>query len=263
MFKATQPVSAEAGAGLQSYKPQSGGLCHLTEWVPPPLTEHSHSPVSGRWGLSRGSSGSGESKHPGTWLDSRTHELKGTPHVVVEPQFPHRCLLSARTALLALDATANTRSPQQALETVPQVLLVQQGDALRAAAQGSKSQGHRGSPWGSSKLPLPPSSPQNCPAGRLGGQMTVLGAASWGGEAAGTQGRSLREEGLCWERAQSCGKWSDLATALGQEKEMTSPFTTGICGFLPTVSSGERLMGWHEICPMFEPSRTGSGCSLV
>lgn len=44
---------------------------------------------------------------------------------------------------------------------------------------------------------------------------------------------------------------------------MTSPFTTGICGFLPTVSTGERLMGWHEICPMFEPSRTGSGCSLV
>lgn len=44
---------------------------------------------------------------------------------------------------------------------------------------------------------------------------------------------------------------------------MTSPFTTGICGFLPTVSTGERLMGWHEICPMFEPSRTGSGCSLA
>lgn len=60
MFKATQPVSAEAGAGLQSYKPQSGGLCHLTEWVPLPPTEHSHSPVSGRWGLSRGSSGSGQ-----------------------------------------------------------------------------------------------------------------------------------------------------------------------------------------------------------
>ena len=204
MFKATQPLSAEAGAGLQSYKPQSGGLCHLTEWVPRPPTEHSHSPVSGRWGLSRGSSGSGESTHPGTWLDSRIHELKGTPHVVVEPQFPHRCLLSARTALLALDITANTRSLQQALETeFPKCCLCDRETPSGLQHKGPSPRVIGGPLWGSSKLPLPPSSPQNCPAGRLGGQMTFLGAASWGGEAAGTQGRSLREEGLCWERAQS------------------------------------------------------------
>lgn len=53
-----------------------------------------------------------------------------------------------------------------------------------------------------------------------------------GGEVAGTQGRNLREEGLCWERGPKLGKrWSDLATTSGQEKEMTSPFTTGIQDF--------------------------------
>lgn len=44
---------------------------------------------------------------------------------------------------------------------------------------------------------------------------------------------------------------------------MAGPFTTGICGFLAAVSTGGGLMGWHEICPVFEPSRTGSGCPLV
>lgn len=169
MFKATQPVSAEAGAGLQSYKPQSGGLCHLTEWVPPPLTEHSHSPVSGRWGLSRGSSGSGESKHPGTWLDSRTHELKGTPHVVVEPQFPHRCLLSARTALLALDATAIPGALSRPWRQFPKCCSCDRETPSGLQHKGPSPRVIRGPPGG------PPSSPCLLPAPRT----ALLGG--WGG----------------------------------------------------------------------------------
>ena len=36
--------------------------------------------------------------------------------------------------------------------------------------------------------------------------------------------------------------------------------TIAVTGFLPIVSTGERLKDCNEICPVFELARTGSGC---
>ena len=84
----------------------------------------------------------------------------------------------------ALDITANTRSLQQALETeFPKCCLCDRETPSGLQHKGPSPRVIGGPLWGSSKLPLPPSSPQNCPAGRLGGADDFSGCCllGWGG----------------------------------------------------------------------------------